>query len=253
MNTPRLAPEFTESTESVTAAAVESVAALDPQALQDSLDREGFAITAPMVDADTCAQLAGLYTAAEGIFRSTVTMARHEFGRGEYKYFARPLPGLVEALRRAMYARLAPVANAWEKRLGSAGDWPADHDSVAARCAAAGQTRPTTLLRYGPGDYNCLHQDLYGEIHFPLQAILLLDRPGIDFDGGELILVEQRPRRQSRPMVLPLTQGAFAVIPVRERPIQGIRGPARVQVRHGVSKLHRGFRRTLGLIFHDAA
>jgi uncharacterized protein len=251
MNSPRPAPE---STESVTAAAAESVAALDPQALQDSLDREGFAITAPMVDADTCAQLAGLYTAAEGIFRSTVTMARHGFGSGEYKYFARPLPGLVQALRRAMYARLAPIANAWEKRLGSAGDWPADHDSVAARCAAAGQTHPTPLLlRYGPGDYNCLHQDLYGEIHFPLQAILLLDRPGIDFDGGELILVEQRPRRQSRPMVLPLTQGAFAVIPVRERPVQGIRGPAPVQVRHGVSKLHRGFRRTLGLIFHDAA
>ncbi len=254
MNTPRPSRESTESTEFVTAAAVESVAALDPQALQDSLDREGFAITAPMVDADTCAQLAELYTGAEGTFRSTVTMARHGFGSGEYKYFARPLPGLVEALRRAMYARLAPVANAWEKRLGSAADWPADHDSVVARCAAAGQTRPTPLLlRYGPGDYNCLHQDLYGDIHFPLQAILLLDRPGIDFDGGELILVEQRPRRQSRPMVLPLTQGAFAVIPVRERPIQGIRGPARVQVRHGVSKLHRGFRRTLGLIFHDAA
>jgi hypothetical protein len=256
MNTPRLAPEFTRSTgstESATAAAVESVAALDPQALQDSLDREGFAITAPIVDADTCAQLAELYT-AEGTFRSTVTMAQHGFGSGEYKYFARPLPGLVEALRRAMYARLAPIANGWEKRLGGAGDWPADHDSVAARCAAAGQTRPTPLLlRYGPGDYNCLHQDLYGEIHFPLQAILLLDRPRIDFDGGELILVEQRPRRQSKPVVVPLTQGAFAVIPVRERPVQGIRGPARVQVRHGVSTLHRGFRRTLGLIFHDAA
>jgi hypothetical protein len=254
MNTPRLAPEFTESTGSATAAAVESVAALDPQALQDSLDREGFAITAPMVDPDTCAQLAELYTAAEGTFRSTVAMVRHGFGSGEYKYFARPLPGLVDALRRAMYARLAPIANEWEKRLGGAGDWPLDHDSVAARCAAAGQTRPTPLLlRYGPGDYNCLHQDLYGEIHFPLQAILLLDRPGIDFDGGELILVEQRPRRQSKPMVVPLAQGAFAVIPVRERPVQGIRGPARVQVRHGVSTLHRGFRRTLGLIFHDAA
>jgi hypothetical protein len=183
-----------------------------------------------------------------------VTIARHGFGSGEYKYFARPLPGVVQALRRAMYARLAPIANAWESRLGRAADWPADHDSVAARCAAAGQTRPTPLLLcYGPGDYNCLHQDLYGAIHFPLQAILLLDRPGIDFDGGELILVEQRPRRQSKPIVLPLTQGAFAVIPVRERPVQGIRGPARVQVHHGVSRLHRGFRRALGLIFHDAA
>jgi hypothetical protein len=250
MNTLRRpSPEATGS-----AAAVEAVAALEPRALQDSLDREGFAITAPMVDAATCARLAQLYTAAENTFRSTVTMARHGFGSGEYKYFARPLPGLVQSLRRAMYARLAPIANAWESRLGHVADWPADHDSVVARCAAAGQTRPTPLLlRYGPGDYNCLHQDLYGEIHFPLQAILLLDRPGIDFDGGELILVEQRPRRQSRPMVLPLTQGAFAVIPVRERPVQGIRGPARVHVRHGVSKLHRGFRRTLGLIFHDAA
>jgi uncharacterized protein len=250
VNPPRRpSPETTES-----AAAVEAVAALEPLALQDSLDREGFAITAPMVDAATCAQLAGLYTAAEDTFRSTVTMARHGFGSGEYKYFARPLPGVVQALRRAMYARLAPIANAWESRLGRAADWPADHDSVAARCAAAGQTRPTPLLLcYGPGDYNCLHQDLYGAIHFPLQAILLLDRPGIDFDGGELILVEQRPRRQSRPIVLPLTQGAFAVIPVRERPVQGIRGPARMQVRHGVSTLHRGFRRTLGLIFHDAA
>lgn len=251
MNTP-CRPALVETSESL--AAVAAVAALEPRALQDSLDREGFAITAPMVDADTCAQLAGLYTAAEGMFRSTVTMALYGFGSGEYKYFARPLPGLVQALRRAMYARLAPIANAWESRLGHAAEWPADHDSVAAHCAAAGQTRPTPLLlRYGPGDYNCLHQDLYGEIHFPLQAILLLDRPGIDFDGGELILVEQRPRRQSRPIVLPLAQGAFAVIPVRERPVQGARGPARVQVRHGVSKLHRGLRRTLGLIFHDAA
>jgi hypothetical protein len=236
------------------ASPVEAVAALEPENLQDALDREGFAITAPIVDADTCAEIAGLYSAVEGTFRSTVTMARHGFGSGEYKYFARPLPGLVQALRCAMYARLAPIANAWAARLGYAADWPADHDSVAARCAAAGQTRPTPLLlRYGPGDYNCLHQDLYGEIHFPLQAILLLDRPEIDFFGGELILVEQRPRRQSRPIVLPLTQGAFAVIPVRERPVQGIRGGARVQVRHGVSKVHRGFRRTLGLIFHDAA
>ncbi len=234
-------------------AAAAAVAALEPEVLRESLDREGFAVTSPIVDAATCAELAQLYAAAAGTFRATVTMARHGFGSGEYKYFARPLPDLVTALRRAFYERLAPIANAWNMRLGSGADWPADHDSVVARCAAAGQTRPTPLLlRYGPGDYNCLHQDLYGEIHFPLQAILLLDRPGIDFDGGELILVEQRPRRQSRPMVLPLVQGAFAVIPVRERPVQGARGAARVWVRHGVSQVHRGFRRTLGLIFHDA-
>jgi uncharacterized protein len=230
-----------------------TVAALEPEALQYRLDREGFAITEPLIDAATCAELAQLYTAADGTFRSTVTMARHGYGSGEYKYFARPLPDLVTVLRRAFYARLAPIANAWGRRLGSTPDWPADHDGVVARCAAAGQTRPTPLLlRYGPGDYNCLHQDLYGAIHFPLQAILLLDRPGIDFDGGELILVEHRPRRQSRPMVLPLVQGAFAVIPVRERPVESARGVTRVQVRHGVSKVHRGFRRTLGLIFHDA-
>jgi hypothetical protein len=181
-------------------------------------------------------------------------MARHGFGNGEYKYFARPLPVLVMTLREALYERLAPIANSWSECLGDAAPWPASHGSLVARCAAAGQTRPTPLLlRYGSGDYNCLHQDLYGDIHFPLQAILLLDRPGIDFHGGELILVEQRPRRQSRPMVVPLTQGAIAVIPVKERPVQGVRGTSRVQIRHGVSKVHRRLRRTLGLIFHDAA
>jgi hypothetical protein len=230
------------------------IAALEPDAVREGLDREGFVVTAPLINAGTCAELAQLYEAAEETFRSTVTMARHGFGRGEYKYFARPLPGLVTTLRRTLYERLAPVANAWNARLGRDASWPAHHDALVKRCAAAGQTQPTPLLlRYGPGDYNCLHQDLYGEIHFPLQAILLLDRPGIDFDGGELILVEQRPRRQSTPMVLPLTQGAFAVIPVKERPVQGIRGSARVQVRHGVSRVRRGLRRTLGLIFHDAA
>jgi uncharacterized protein len=233
---------------------IDLVAALEPDAVREGLDREGFIVTAPLINADTCAELARLYEAAEETFRSTVTMARHGFGRGEYKYFARPLPSLVAALRRTLYERLAPVANAWDARLGRAASWPVHHDGLVKRCAAAGQTHPTPLLlRYGPGDYNCLHQDLYGEIHFPLQAILLLDRPGIDFDGGELILVEQRPRRQSTPMVLPLTQGAFAVIPVKERPVQGVRGSARVQVRHGVSKVRRGLRRTLGLIFHDAA
>jgi hypothetical protein len=233
---------------------LDAIAALEPEAIRDALDRDGFVVTAPMIGAAACAELARLYAAPDGTFRSTVTMARHGFGQGEYKYFARPLPDLVTSLRRALYARLAPVANAWDTRLGRIADWPAEHDSVVARCAAAGQTRPTPLLlRYGPGDYNCLHQDLYGEIHFPLQAILLLDRPGIDFDGGELILVEQRPRRQSTPIVLPLVQGSFAVIPVRERPVQSLRGSARVQVRHGVSRVHRGLRRTLGIIFHDAA
>jgi hypothetical protein len=233
---------------------VAAIAALESQAIQDSVDRDGFAVTAPLIDAQICAGLANLYSADEHLFRSTVTMARHGFGKGEYKYFAHPLPDPVAALRRAFYERLAPVANAWARRLGTAADWPPDHDSLVARCAAAGQTRPTALLlRYGAGDYNCLHQDLYGEIHFPLQAILLLDRPGTDFEGGELILVEGRPRRQSIPLVLPFTQGAFAVIPVKERPVPSVRGAARVQVRHGVSRVHRGLRRTLGLIFHNAA
>jgi hypothetical protein len=231
-----------------------ALAALQPEVILDSLDRQGFFVTAPILDAKQCAALAQLYAADDALFRSTVTMARHGFGRGEYKYFAQPLPPLVNSLRQALYARLAPIANAWDARLGRPADWPADHDSVVARCAAAGQTRPTPLLlRYGPGDYNCLHQDLYGEIHFPLQAIVLLDRPGVDFRGGELVLVEQRPRRQSVPIVLPLAQGAFALVPVKERPVQGLRGTSRVKVRHGVSRVHSGVRRTLGLIFHDAA
>jgi uncharacterized protein len=231
-----------------------AIASLRPEEILRTLDRDGFVVTAPLIDADTCAWLAQLYSADGATFRSTVTMARHGFGSGEYKYFARPIPEVVESLRRGLYEKLAPAANAWNARLGRPADWPADHESVVARCAAAGQTRPTPLLlRYGCGDYNCLHQDLYGEIHFPLQAILLLDRPGIDFDGGELTLVESRPRRQSTPLVLPLTHGAFAVIPVKERPLQVRHGPARVQVRHGVSRVHRGVRRTLGLIFHDAA
>ncbi|MEP6548731.1 MAG: 2OG-Fe(II) oxygenase [Gammaproteobacteria bacterium] len=231
-----------------------AIAALRPERILDALDSDGYIVTESLIDPQVCAALAQLYLSDEVQFRSTVTMARHGFGRGEYKYFARPLPDLVHSLRRALYAQLAPVANAWDARLGRAVSWPADHESVVARCAAVGQTRPTPLLlRYGPGDYNCLHQDLYGEIHFPLQAILLLDRPGVDFQGGELILVEQRPRRQSTPKVLPLIRGAFAVIPVKERPVQGPRGIARVQVRHGVARVHGGQRRTLGLIFHDAA
>jgi len=247
-------PVATRAQAAASAPFIDAIAALESDAIRGSLDRDGFAVTAPLIDAQSCCELAQLYSAGEDMFRSTVTMARHGFGKGEYKYFANPLPSPVAALRQAFYERLAPVANAWAARLGAAPDWPPDHGALAARCAAAGQTRPTPLLlRYGPGDFNCLHQDLYGEIHFPLQAILLLDRPGIDFDGGELILVENRPRRQSTPIVLPLSQGAFAVIPVKERPIPSVRGAARIQVRHGVSRVRRGLRRTLGLIFHDAA
>jgi len=227
---------------------------LEPRAILDSIDRSGYALSAPIVGDEECRTLAALYEAEAATFRSTVTMARHGFGRGEYKYFAYPLPPPVAELRRHLYEVLAPVANEWSTRLGGLADWPARHEALLERCRAAGQPRPTPLLlRYGVGDFNCLHQDLYGAIHFPLQAILLLDQPTVDFDGGELVLVEQRPRRQSTPIVVPLVRGAIAIVPVKERPAEGPRGFARVSVRHGVSSLRRGSRRTLGLIFHDAA
>jgi hypothetical protein len=227
---------------------------MDDREVLESLDRSGFWLNQALLDSAVCAELAELYDAGDALFRSTIAMARHGFGRGEYKYFARPLPRGVVALRKNLYRQLAPVANAWNLRLGKSADWPAEHEALVERCAMAGQSRPTPLLlRYGVGDYNCLHQDLYGEIHFPLQAIVLLDRPGSDFDGGELLLVEQRPRKQSTPRVIPLVQGAIVVIPVKERPAAGLRGVTRVQVRHGVSEVRRGLRRALGIIFHDAA
>lgn len=180
-------------------------------------------------------------------------MSRYNFGRGEYKYFAYPLPDLIGQLRTTLYENLAPIANEWEQLLGSGVDWPGDLESLIAKCHSAGQQRPTPLmLRYRQSDYNCLHQDLYGDIHFPLQVIIQLSRPGIDFDGGELILVEQRPRMQSRPIIARLQQGEAAVIPVRERPRQGTRGYHRAVMRHGVAEITRGERLTLGIIFHDA-
>jgi hypothetical protein len=181
-------------------------------------------------------------------------MARHGFGKGEYKYFADPLPDLVAMLRQAFYERLAPLANAWAARLGGAADWPPDHGSLVARCAAAGQTRPTPLLlRYGPGDYNCLHQDLYGEEVFPLQVAILLSEPGKTFTGGEFVLTEQRPRMQSRAMVAPLRKGDGVCFAVNNRPVKGTRGTYQVKMRHGVSRLTTGQRHTLGIIFHDAS
>jgi hypothetical protein len=233
---------------------IDGLQGIDPAAILNAIDQMGFWVSPPMIDPGACARIAALYEGEDTLFRSTITMARYGFGRGEYKYFTRPLPKIVRELRRVLYGRLAPVTNAWHERLGKAAEWPANHESLLARCAAAGQSKPTPLLlRYGVGDYNCLHQDLYGDIHFPLQAILLLDRPREDFEGGELLLVEQRPRRQSRPLVVPLVQGAIAVIPVKERPVESTRGTARVQVRHGVSEVRHGLRRTLGIPFHDAA
>jgi hypothetical protein len=231
-----------------------TVAQFDSNAIREALDICGYWVSPPLLDESTCGRIAQFYDAADVAFRSTVTMARYGFGQGEYKYFAHPLPKIVTALRQSVYERLAPVANHWSVRWGHEAEWPARHDALVKRCAAAGQKRPTPLLlRYRVGDYNCLHQDLYGEIHFPLQAIILLDRPNIDFEGGELLLVEQRARRQSKASVVPLIQGSLAVIPVKERPIASTRGTSRSQIRHGVSQVRRGLRRTLGLIFHDAA
>jgi uncharacterized protein len=219
-----------------------------------SLDRDGYAILPGLLSAEDCAALAAFYDAPDVAYRTTVVMARHGYGRGEYRYFARPLPNMVQALREGLYPALAGIANQWAARLGEAAPWPLQHHELSARCAAAGQTRPTPLLlRYGPGDYNRLHQDLYGALAFPLQVVVLLDQPGRDFDGGELVLVEGRARMQSRPMVLRLDQGDAAIIPVRDRPITSARGWTRATMRHGVNAIHRGNRRTLGIIFHDAA
>ncbi|WP_052071988.1 2OG-Fe(II) oxygenase [Sphingopyxis sp. MWB1] len=229
------------------------IAAIDWPAVAEALDAHGWALVPGLLDAEACTALAALYGQEAG-FRSRVHMARHGFGRGEYRYFAYPLPPLVQLLRAALYPPLAKVANRWAARLGQAADFPADHDAYAARCHAAGQRRPTPLLlRYGPGDYNCLHQDLYGALAFPLQAALLLSAPGSDFTGGEFILTEQRPRMQSRASVVPLGQGDAVIFAVNQRPVRGTRGDYRVTMRHGVSEVRSGARHTLGVIFHDAA
>jgi hypothetical protein len=218
-----------------------------------ALDAHGFAPVPGLLTAAECAGIADLYE-TEGPFRSHVRMARHGFGQGEYKYFAAPLPPLVAALRTALYPRLVPVARRWAARLGCGRGYPEAHADYLARCHAAGQTRPTPLLlRYGPGDYNCLHQDLYGAEVFPLQVVITLDRPGIDYRGGELMLVEQRPRMQSIGHVLTPGQGDAVVFAVNDRPRQGRRGDHRVRMQHGVSMVTAGRRRALGIIFHDAA
>ena len=228
-------------------------AALDADDLIETLDRDGYATIQGLLDAATCADLVALYR-DDDRFRSTVVMGRHGYGRGEYRYFARPLPAVVQRLREGLYPPLAATANAWGERLASPRRWPQAHAELAAECAAAGQTRPTPLLlRYGPGDYNRLHQDIYGELVFPLQVVTLLDQPGRDFTGGELVLSEGRARMQSRPIVVPLAQGDAVVIPVRERPVASPRGWSRATMRHGVSEVRSGRRRTLGIIFHDAA
>lgn len=217
------------------------------------LEAQGWALTDQLLSPQACLSLRGFYDQPER-FRSRVVMGRHGFGQGEYQYFANPLPDPLPGLRAALYEGLAPIANRWGERLGRATRFPAQLDALTAQCHAAGQTRPTSLmLRYGPGDYNRLHQDLYGDLVFPLQAAILLSQPGEDFDGGELVLVENKPRSQSQAHVIPLKQGQGVIFAVRERPVGGVRGDYRVQMRHGVSRIRSGARMTLGLIFHEAA
>jgi hypothetical protein len=228
------------------------VASLDWSVMADALDAHGCAVTPQLLTPEECEDLAGLY-ASDAPFRSRVIMARHGFGRGEYKYFAYPLPEPVAELRTALYPLLAEIANRWNEAMGIEVRYPASHGVYLDRCHKAGQLRPTPLLlQYGPGDYNCLHQDLYGEHVFPLQATVLLSRPGADFHGGEFVLTEQRPRMQSRAEVVPLAQGQAVIFPGHHRPVQGTRGVYRVNMRHGVSRIRDGRRHTLGVIFHDA-
>lgn len=225
---------------------------LDWNGIETSLDAGGFAVMPGVLTPRRCEQLAASYEES-GLFRSRIVMARHNFGRGEYQYFKYPLPGIVSELRTTLYPRLAPIANRWNEQMGIAVRYPSSHAAFLERCHEAGQLRPTPLmLRYGAGDYNCLHQDLYGEHVFPLQVVFLLSQPQRDFTGGELVLTEQRPRMQSRAEVVPLQQGDGAVFAVNQRPVRGSRGFYRVTMRHGVSRLRSGHRLTLGIIFHDA-
>jgi hypothetical protein len=234
-------------------ALAERIAGLDWPSIGAALDAQGCATAAALLSPAQCAALVQSYGRDE-LFRSRIIMARHSFGRGEYKYFSYPLPAVVAALREALYPPLAEIANRWSEPAGSHSHFPRDHASYLARCHKAGQRRPTPLLlQYGPGDYNCLHQDLYGELVFPLQATFLLSQPGADFSGGEFVLTEQRPRMQSRAEVVPLAKGEAVIFPVHHRPVRGTRGTYRVNMRHGVSRVRTGHRHTLGVIFHDAA
>ncbi len=230
----------------------ERVGAIDWDRLAVDLDGRGFATLERILDSEECRAIAALYD-DESRFRSRVVMARHGFGRGEYQYFRYPLPELVADLRLSLYPRLAPIANGWNEKMRVEARFPPQHAEYLERCHAAGQTRPTPLLlRYGAGDFNALHQDLYGEHVFPLQVAFLLSEPSKDFEGGELVLTEQRPRTQSRAAVVPFRQGDGVVFAVNHRPVQGTKRTYRVTMRHGVSEVRSGRRYTLGVIFHDA-
>jgi uncharacterized protein len=230
----------------------ERLVQLDWKAIEASLWERGYATTDPLLTAEECEALVALYS-KDQLFRSRIDMKRFRFGEGEYKYFNYPLPPIVQALREAIYPRLAVIANAWAKALGQPERFPLSHEKLLAFCCRNGQVKPTPLLlRYAPGDYNCLHQDLYGAVAFPLQLTAFLSRPDRDFSGGEFLVVEQRPRAQSRGEVLAPDQGELVIFATRHRPVQGSRGYYRVAMRHGVSTVHSGSRFTLGVIFHDA-
>jgi uncharacterized protein len=237
---------------SMTTAIGDRVDALDWEALRAQLDALGHAITVPLLDPAETAELSDLFDG--GRFRSTIDMARHRFGDGRYRYFDHPLPATIAELRAAFYRHLAPIANHWAELLrGEEPTFPSEHEELLERCRAAGQERPTPLiLRYGEGDWNALHQDLYGDVYFPFQIVTVLSEPGVDFDGGELVLLEQRPRAQSRAHVFKPPRGAFVIFPTRERPNLGRNGYHRVGMRHGVATITRGQRTALGIIFHDA-
>jgi hypothetical protein len=232
---------------------VRALAAAEWEEVGTSLDAVGFAVVPRLLDAEVCARIRAWYGQSR-LFRSRVVMARHGFGQGEYQYFAYPLPALVDGLRQQLYKHLAPVANAWSKALGVETRYPPELEAFLTHCRAKGQSRPTPLmLRYGVGDYNRLHQDLYGGVQFPLQAAILLDAPERDFDGGEFVLTESAPRSQSRAHVVPLAQGDMVIFAVNQRPVPSTKGFKRVVMRHGVSTIRSGSRTTLGIILHDAA
>lgn len=230
----------------------ERVGAIEWERVSRDLDAEGYATIEDLLTPDESAYVAELYS-KDDLFRSRVVMARHGFGRGEYKYFRYPLPDPIADLRTAVYPHLVPIANRWNGAMGIAVRYPDQHEQFLTRCHQAGQVRPTPLLlQYGIDDYNCLHQDLYGDHVFPLQLAVLLSQPGKDFTGGEFVMTEQRPRMQSRPMVIPLQQGDGVIFAVSQRPVRGARGSYRVNLRHGVSRVRSGRRHTVGIIFHDA-
>ena len=230
----------------------ERIEQIDWTRVSQDLDAQGSAVLEHVLSPEECRELSALYP-NDGLFRSRVVMGRHGFGRGEYKYFSYPLPDLVASLRASIYPRLVPIANRWNADMGIDIRYPENHEDFLDRCRRAGQSKPTPLLlQYGADDYNCLHQDLYGEHVFPLQVAFLLSEPGKEFEGGEFVMTEQRPRMQSRPIVVPLRQGDGVVFAVHNRPVQGTRGVYRVNLRHGVSRVRSGRRHTVGIIFHDA-